>query len=242
MFLKELKNFSRENWWVYVLFILLIIFVIFMDIWNPLEITLIFLANFIANIWIMVMQSNYTANNNKLGSIYHISATLIFLCIGLYWLFALGQSQYLIWQIAYSLAAIKAFSFYNYKKQLSIINEKTFIILNISLFLFFTYHLKIFSIDSVLINLPFITQALGFSLITTWLVSINDSLRYWLNVVWIFLLSSGSFWLTLNSIFWIYPSKDPYLDAIAVWYFILTLTVFIYYIKLLPKYLKNKEC
>lgn len=241
MFIKELKNFSRENWWVYLLFILLIIFVIFMDLWSLLEITLVFLANFIANIGIMVMQSNYTANNNKLWSIYHIWATLIFLLISLYWFYIHDQSQYIIWQLTYSLAAIKAFSFYNFKKDLSIINEKSFIVLNIWLFSFFAYKLGLVNIEIITKNLPFITQALWFSLITTGLVSINDKLRYWLNVVWIFLLCSWSLWLTINSILWIYPSKIESLDAIAVWYFILTLTVFVYYIKLFPKYL-NKTC
>ena len=238
MFIKELKNFSRENWWVYLLFILLIIFVIFMDLWSPLEITLVFLANFIANIWIMVMQSNYTAKNNKLWSIYHIWATLIFLFISLYWFIVHDQSQYIIWQIAYSLAAIKAFSFYNFKKDLNFINEKSFVILNLVLFSFFSYKLELLNIETITNNLPFITQALWFSLITTGLVSIKDKLRYWLNVVWIFLLCSWSLWLTINSVLWIYPSESASLDAIAVWYFILTLTVFVYYIKLLPKYLK----
>ena len=238
MFIKELKNFSRENWWVYLLFILLIIFVIFMDLWSPLEITLVFLANFIANIWIMVMQSNYTAKNNKLWSIYHIWATLIFLFISLYWFIVHDQSQYIIWQIAYSLAAIKAFSFYNFKKDLNFINEKSFVILNLVLFSFFSYKLELLNIENITNNLPFITQALWFSLITTGLVSIKDKLRYWFNVVWIFLLSSWSLWLTINSVLWIYPSESASLDAIAIWYFILTLTVFVYYIKLLPKYLK----
>jgi len=183
MFIEELKKFSRENWWIYLLFILLIIFVIYKDIWNPIEIIVDFFANFIANIWIMVMQSNYTEKNNKIGSMYHIWATSIFVLISLYWYFVNDQSQYIIWQIAYSLAAIKAFNFYNYDRKIKIISEKSFIVLNVVLFSFFSYKIGLFQWESILINLPFITQALWFSLITTWLVSIRDSFRYWLNVV-----------------------------------------------------------
>jgi len=238
MFITELKNFSRENWWVYLLFIILIIVVFYTGLWNPSEIIIVFLANFIANIWIMVMQSNYSKNNNKVGSIYHIAATSIFLAISLYWFIVHNQSQYIIWQIAYSLAAIKAFYFYNFKKNLRIISEKIFIFLNIWLFAFFIYKLGINSIVSAIDNLPFITQAIWFSLITTGLVSLKDNLRYWLNVIGILLLSSGSLWLTVNSYLWVYPYNIASIDAIAIGYFILTLTVFVYYIKLLPKYLK----
>ncbi|MCP4522732.1 MAG: hypothetical protein GY828_00775 [Candidatus Gracilibacteria bacterium] len=218
---------------------ILILVVYITRIGNVVEIIVIFIANFIANIGIMVMQGHYTNKNNKIASFYHIGATTIFLFISLYGYFILGQSQYLIWQITYGLAAVKAFSFYNFNKELSFINEYSFIGLNSLLFLFFIFQLEINTLTSIQINLPFITQALGFSLITTGLVSIKDSIRYWLNILGIFLLSSGSMWLSINSYFGRYPYESASIDAIAIGYFILTLTVFVYYAKLLPKYLKK---
>ncbi len=223
MFLNEFKKFSRENWWIFVLLSIALVTVYITWKWNLVEILILFLLNLIANLFIMVMQSNYTAKNNKIWAIYHLSSTFIFLSIWIYWLIYLGQSQYIIWQVTYSLAAIKAFLYYNFNKDLSFLSEKTFIPLNIILFIVFITYFKFE---------PFhILQAVWFSLITSWLVSIKDDIRYWLNVVWIWALVSWSLW-------WVIISFNSWVvDWIALWFFILTLTVFIYYLKLIKKYI-----
>jgi len=219
----ELKSFLRKNWWISILLIFVLIIVWFTWNWNIFEITLLFLVNFIWNLLIMVMQSNYTDKNNKIWGIYQLSSTLVFLTIWIYWLIYLWQSQYIIWQIAYWLAAIKAFTYYNYKKDFKILSETTFVFLNIFLFIIF---IKYFNYQSYSIF-----QAIWFSFITTWLVSIKDKLRYWLNIIWIFALTSWSLW-------WVIISFNSWsLDWIALWFFILTLTVFIYYLKLIKKYI-----
>ena len=222
-FIKELKNFSKNNWWIFILLIIALSIIFITGKWNLTEITLLFFANFVWNLFIMIMQNNYTLKNNKTWAIYHISSTWIFTCISLYWLFYLGQSQYMIWQIAYLIAAIKAFSYYNFLKNINIFNEKSLIFINaILLFIF----LKFFDFQTYSI-----LQAFGFSLITSGLVSIKDNARYWLNIVWIFFLVSGS-------LLWVIVSFQSWsTDWIALWYFILTLTVFVYYLKLLKKYL-----
>jgi ABC-type multidrug transport system permease subunit len=78
-----------------------------------------------------------------------------------------------------------------------------------------------------------VLQALWFSLITSWLVSIKDKVRYWLNLFWIAALTSGSLWWVIGS----YINSE--LDWIALGYFLLTWTVFIFYLKILPNYLKK---
>ena len=221
----ELKKFSIENWWIYLLLTIALIIVYITGKWNLVEILLLFMANFLWNLAIMVMQANYSNKNNKVWSIYHVLSSVIFILISLYGLLKLWQSQYIIWQIAFTLAAIKAFVFYNYKKDLNILNEYSFIALNLILFISFVIFTDFEYFQ--------ISQAIWFSLITTGLVSIIDKTRYWLNLVWVFLLSFGSGWWVYNSFFiW-------NIDWIALGFFILTLTVFIYYSKLLPKYLKN---
>lgn len=223
MFLKELKTFSSDNWWIFVLLSIALITVYITWNWNIAEILVLFLANFLWNLFIMVMQSNYTAKNNKIWALYHLLSTLFFICIWIYGLVYLKQSQYIIWQIAYTLAAIKAFIFYNYNKDLKFLSEKTFILLNIVLFIIFISNFK-FEFFSIL-------QVIWFSLITSWLVSIKDKVRYWLNVIWIWVLTSWSLlWVILSFNLWS-------LDWIALWFFILTLTVFIYYLKLIKKYI-----
>lgn len=222
-FLNELKKFSKENWWIFILLTIALIIVYITWNWNLIEILLLFLVNFIWNLFIMMMQNNYSNNNNKIWSKYYIAASSIFICIWLYWFIYLWQSQYIVWQIAYIFAWIKTFLYYNYNINLKFLSEKTFIPLNIILFVIFISYFK-YEHYSLL-------QAIWFSLITTWLVSINDKIRYWLNVVWIWALTFWSLW-------WVIISFNSWnLDWVALWFFTLTWTVFIYYLKLLKKYI-----
>lgn len=236
MFLQELKNFSRSNWWVYVLLAIALVIVYITWRWNMLEIFILFLANFLWNLFIMVMQANYTAKNNKIWAIYHVSATSVFTIISIYWLIVLEQSQYIIWQLTYILAALKAFTFYNFNKNIKFINTASVWLINIILFIFFiTFAWKnievawLFNIN-INVELWTILMALWFSFVTSWLVSINDTIRYWLNIVWVLGIVVWSWILLVLS----YMSWN--IDWISLWYFILTSTVLVYYIKLLPKY------
>lgn len=237
MFFKELKNFSRENWWIFPLLIIATIIIWITWKGNILEIIILFFANFIANLFIMVMQWNYTAWNNKLWWIYQLTSTLIFVFISSYWLFVLEQSQYIIWQFCYLLAAIKAFSFYNFSKDFKFINPISLWILNIILLTIFIYFsqttinilwLEIFFTASIWA----IIMALWFSFVTTGLISTNDVFRYWMNVIWVSWIVLGSLILI---IVWYQNWNVSWID---LWYFILTSTVLVYYLKLLPKYIK----
>lgn len=238
MFLKELKNFSRSNWWIYALLIISLFIVYITWKGNMIEIIILFLANFLWNLFIMVMQANYTSKNNKIWAIYHVSATSIFTTISIYWLLVLDQSQYIIWQLTYILAALKAFTFYNFGKNIKFINAASIWIINVLLFILFINfawkNIDVMWLFKITVNAELFTiiMALWFSFVTTWLVSTNDKLRYWFSLIWVVWIVWGSgIGLVLSYINW-------NIDWIALGYLILTLTVFIYYIKLLPKYLK----
>jgi len=238
MFLNELKNFSRSNWWVYALLAISLVIVYVTWKWNMLEIIILFLANFLWNLFIMVMQANYTAKNNKIWAIYHLSATSVFTIISIYWLLVLEQSQYIIWQITYILAALKAFTFYNFNKDIKFINAASVWVINILLFIFFIIfawkNIDVAWLFNININAELfsIIMALWFSFVTTWLVSTNDKLRYWFSLIWVV-------WIVLwSGIGLILSYINGNIDWIALGYLILTLTVFIYYIKLIKNYLK----
>lgn len=238
MFLNELKNFSRSNWWVYALLSIALIIVYITWKWNMLEIIILFLANFLWNLFIMVMQANYTSKNNKIWAIYHVSATITFTFISIYGLIKLNQSQYIIWQISYALAALKAFTYYNFEKDIKFINAATIWWLNIILFIFFISfawkNINVLSLFNININAELfsIIMAIWFSFVTTGLVSINDKLRYWFSLIWVTgIITWSTIWVFLSYL-------NSNIDWVALWYMILTLTVLIYYIKLLPKYLK----
>ncbi len=223
LFLIELKTFLKQNWWVFILLIFALVIIYLTWKWNITEIIILFLANFIWNLFIMVMQANYTAQNNKIWAIYQVTSLSIFLLISLYSFIYLWQYQYILWQIAYTWAAIKAFGFYYLWKNLLWFNEKSFLALNWILFIIFMSHFEFQNFA--------ILQVIWFSLITSWLVSIQDKIRYWLNLIWIGLLTSWSAW-------WVLTSYNLWnIDGVALWFFILTLTVFVYYSKLLKKYI-----
>lgn len=221
--LEELVKFIKKDRWIFILLIIALLIVNITWRWNIYEIIILFLANFLWNLFIMIMQSCYTQWKDKMWAINQLLASLVFTTISLYWLIIIKESQYIIWQIAYLFASIKTFSFFYYKKQINFFTEKTFIILNLILFIIFIlfFHYEYYSI----------IQSIWFCLITTWLVSIIDKNRYWLNIIWIWLLV---FW----SLLWvIYSYYDWNFDWLAFWYFTLTSTVFIYYIKLLKNYI-----
>ena len=224
MLLKELKKFSKENWWVYILFFITLWIVAYTWNWNIIEIFLLFLANFLGNLCIMSMQSNYTEKNNRLWAIFQVAGTVVFLSLWVYWLIFLDQKQYILWQIAYTLSAIKAFSYYNLKKDLRFIN---WLILSIANILFiYIYYSFFYNWD-----FSFLIQAVWFSFSSTWFVLLNDKKRYYTILIWTWLLTIWSLMITYNSyILWA-------TDGIALWYFLLTWTVWVYYIKLLKKYL-----
>lgn len=225
VFIKELKNFSKGNWWVYiVLFICLwIVYITWKG--NITEIILLFIANFLWNLFIMIMQDFYTAWKNKKGAINQLISVSIFTSLSIYGLISSGQYQYIIWQFMYILAAMKTFWFFIFEKDFKLLNENVFLVVNFILFFVF---IRFIPHDNF-----HLLQALGFSMITSWLVSIKDKVRYWLNLFWIAALTAWSLWGVIVS----YISSS--LDWIALWFFLLTWTVFVFYIKILPNYLKK---
>jgi hypothetical protein len=224
LLLKEFKKFSRENWWVYLLFIWALIVVAYTWNWNLVEIILLFIANFFANICVMAMQDSFSEKNPKLWTLYQVLGTIIFLILGVYWLFYLWQSQYILWQIAYILSAVKTYFYFNKNTDLKLINAKLLSFLNIIFFV-------IFYIYFANNNIALLIQAIWFWFSSTWFVVLDDKKRYFTILIWTWLIIIGSLLITYNSfIAW-------NLDWIALGYFILSWTVGIYFIKLLKKYL-----
>ncbi len=222
--LKELKKFSKENWWIYFLFFGALWVVAYTWNWNLVEITLLFIANFFANICVMAMQDSFSDKNPKLWTLYQILWTWIFLILGIYGLLYLWQSQYILWQIAYILSALKTFFYFNKKIDLKIINAKLLILLNI-------IFLIIFYIYFANNDIALLIQAIWFWFSSTWFVILDDKKRYFTILIGTWLIIIGSLLLTYNSF------EAWSLDWIALWYFILSWTVWIYFIKLFKKYL-----
>lgn len=233
MLLKELKKFSYENYWIFIVFLLIIAFISYTNTGNIWEITALFFLNFLWNVFVMIMQYNYTHDQHKIGSLFHVLLTVVFTWLSLYWWVFNNEIQYLLWQLMYILAATKAFIFYNFHKNIKILNAGSFIFLNLVIFILFIHYFEFFNNKTLWEWYYAVLQWLGFAWVTTWLVSLNDSFRYYMSYIWAFLITVWS-GISVYSSF-----QNQNVDWVALWFFLLTLIVVIYYTKLLPKYIKK---
>lgn len=223
-FLKEYISFSRQNWWVYILLFFALFFVMLTGKGSSIEVFILFVLNLFGNICIMMMQNSYSEKSFSTGSLFLLFANVIFTGISLYGFFVNGEKQYLLYQISFNLSGIKTFLYYNYSYDIKFLNAYTLGIFNVLLFVFILFFL----------NLPFYGnfQSLGFAAVTLGLVVIDDIWRYFLNVFGIIFIVLWSF----LGLYWNYISGN--ILGITVSYSLLTTTVFIFYLKLLPQYLK----
>ncbi|MCD5380553.1 hypothetical protein LR004_01375 [Candidatus Gracilibacteria bacterium] len=223
MFLKELQRFSKSNWWVYIMLVIILGIVYYTGNGNLVEIILLFIANFLANLFVMIAISNYSRQMNKIGSLYHVASTSFFTFIGAYGAVFNGEYQYLLFQVTFILAATKAITTYTFQKNAKLINEKSVGFLNVILLGFFVYY---FSPE-----IPGLLQGLGFAIVTTGLVSIKDSFRFFMNLI-------GSVFIVIGSLIVVISSfNQGNLDGIALGFLLLTGTAIIYFLKLLPSYI-----
>lgn len=230
---QEIQIFSRENWWIFPIFIFAMSLIYYTQTWSLWEIAVLFFLNFLWNVFVMIMQKNYTHDEFQIGSIFHVLLTIIFWSLSVYWLINNGESQYLLWQVMYVLAAAKAFIFYNFHKDIRIFTGKTFLIINIILFILFLYFFEFFNNNTISAQYYAVIQGLWFALVTSGLVSLHDTFRYYMSYIWASFITIWSLLAVISSyIAWS-------VDWVALWYFLLTLVVVIYYTKLLPKYLKK---
>lgn len=221
----ELSKFSRENWWLYILLCITLVVVWITGKGNIPELLLLFLANFVANLFIMAAMNSYSNKENSLWVSYHVMATTIFMLLGVYGMVYFGQYQYILWQFSYGIAAIKAFTYYKYNKNISVFNEYTMIVFNIVLLSVFLTQFD-FQLTGLL-------QALWFSCVTIGLVSLNDKIRFWMSYI-------GMFWIVGGSAYGTYLSyMASNVDGIALGYLLLWLTTFVYFNKLLRKYIPS---
>lgn len=230
---QELNIFSKENWWIFPIFIIAISFIYYTQTGSIFEISILFLLNFLWNVFVMIMQKKYTHDENKIWSLFHVLLTVIFSWLAIYWLLINWESQYLLWQAMYILAAVKAFIFYNYHKNIKLLRGRIFFFINIFLLILFIHYFEFFNNSTLTQQYHALVQWIWFALVTTWLVSINDKFRYYMSYVWASFITLGSLISVINSY------QLGWVNWVALWYFLLTLVVVIYYSKLLPKYIKK---
>lgn len=108
LFLKELNKFSRENWWVYIVFLICIIFIYSTDSWNILEVLFITTIHFSWDILMMMMWDYYSRKENKKWSMCQIWTIFIFTFIWAYAWIVNQKWQFLSPQISFIYVWLKA--------------------------------------------------------------------------------------------------------------------------------------
>ena len=219
----QFQVFSRENWWIYAILWLTISVVIYSGKWNFIEILILFFINLLWAMCNMLMMSSY--NNKKFaeGSIFIVSANILYTFLSLYAWFENGDIQYLLWQTSFLLTGFKAYMLYSFNRDLGYINFLSIFLLNSCVLYTLVFY--------IWITFPVFIQCIWIFLITLWLSLVHDTQRYFVILMWNLWVVSGTLFLFIeNYLFWS-------ILGVTVAYMLLWLSTFVYYLKLLPAYI-----
>ncbi len=222
-FFQEIKKFSVENGRIYIIFFICIFIIWYTNTGNIFEITIVFFLHFLGDIFMMMMWDYYAQNDKKKWGIYQILSMATFTIISIYAFIFNGKLNYLISQIVFWMSSLKAY-FDIKKSNQKIFNYKTIFWLGILIIWGYMYFDIIHGFWAYL-------QIIWFILFAAFL-SINDEkIKYFWSLVAIFFIFVSSGIETYNS-FLIADIK-----GIDISFFLLPLTVFIFYFKNIKKYL-----
>jgi len=215
----EIKKFSKENWWIYLIFIICLFLIYITNSWNLLEVSLVFGFHFLWDVFVMMMWDYYTKNDQKNALKSQIWSFTIFSLIWIYTWFFAWKWSYLIPQLLFFWPILKW-----YFPKLKWIDYKFMII--IWIFVFILY----FSLN-LINNLWVFIQILWFVIFPIALILNWEKIRYFLSLTWIIFIFVGSASFLYN---W-------FLEKNIIWtdlsYTLLPLTVVVFYLKNFKKYL-----
>ena len=224
IFLNEIKKFSKQNWWVYLFFFMCLIIIWYTEKWNILEVFLVFLAHFLWDLLMMMMWDYYSKKEFKNWAISQAIWNLIFWSIWIYAIFKSSEWQYFLPTIAFLMWAVKTYFLQVKWKNIKFLNVQSVILVNLVIFWVYLYFWLFKEFYSYI-------QFLGFATWSTGLIIQENKKRYLFYVL-------GTFLIALGSLIWIYFN---YLNWNILWtsisYFLLPLTVVIFYLKNIKKYL-----
>lgn len=223
-FLKEIKIFSQDNWWIYIIFIICISIIWYTNTGNIFEISIVFLLHFLWDICMMMMWNYYSNNEKKKWSISQILSFVIFTTIWIYAFIFNGKINYLISQIMFWFTSIKVYlediKWITYK----IFNYKTSIIIwLLTLWLYYYFHL-VSTFGQFLQIVWFISFSIA-------LILNNEKYKYFWSLLSIFIIMFASGVETYSSFL------QSNIVGVDISFTLLPLTVFVFYLKNLKKYL-----
>jgi len=229
----EIKRFCKENWRVFVLFLICLVIIYLTHSWDLVEIVLVFVAHFSADLAIMLMWdyfSLYQKTWDKKYEKYALVAQLVsFIIFGLIWLYAWifwWKWAYFVPQVLFIWPLLKQFWKIYSIKLLEKIWYKIILVVGILTIFWYFYFWLIH-------NVWWLIQVLGFVIFPLWLSLNNAKLRYFVSTIWIGLIFIGSLY---QLILWILLKDVSWVD---VSYTLLPFVVFVFYLKNIKVFLNK---
>lgn len=225
-FFDEVKKFTIANWWVYIIYLIMLYAILLHDKNYLLSVTIITSIHFIADIFIMMMFSAYSRNDFRWGTYFQIFSLILFLSLKIYTGLIGDGWHYLAADPIYVLAAIKNYRIDVKNKDLELVTLKTTSILSMATVLIILLPLKIFFHVHIFNNVAQMIQSFGIFLFAIALSTTgNEKLRYKLSIIALSAMVGGSIWETVNSF------NSGKMVGLAISYMLLPLTVLVFYLK-----------
>lgn len=224
-FTGEVRTFSRINWWVYLIYLLLLVVIFLVRGQNVLTVFVVTSLHFVADIFIMMMLGAYAQQEYRQGTYYQITSMLIFLSLKIYTGLSGGDWHYLLADPIYILAAMKHYQVDIKHSDIRVVNTVSMSLLSLVLVTVITVSLGYFNIP-VLESLPKCIQAAGIFLFAIGLATIGkERLRYQISLFALTCMVVGSGWELIMEL------ERGQVEGLTVSYLLLPLTVLVFYIK-----------
>jgi hypothetical protein len=235
-FVKEVKAFSRANWWVYIIYFVLLGIILLVEKEKLLSVFIITSLHFVADIFIMMMFSAYAHAANKQGTYYQVMSMLIFMSLKIYTGIVDQSWHYLAADPIYILAAVKNYRIDIKKSDWKIVNYKTMTILSLIIIFGILLPVRVFTDTNLLHSASQWVQTMGIFLFAIALSTTgNEHLRSELAIIALIGMVGGSAWETANLLF------KGQIVGLALSYFLLPLTVLVYYVRNWSKQMHPKK-
>lgn len=225
IFWEEVKIFSKNNWWIYIIFTFCLAIIYKTNTWNLLEISLVFGFHFLWDLFVMIMVYYFSIRDNKNWLIFQILNFFIFFSLALYSSLTSWKFHYLLYQFAFILPSIKGYFELFRNNKLRFLDWKFSVFVNI-LIILLSYYIWLLNSFSIII------QIVWFSIFSIALILDSRKYKYIISVIWIFSMTIWSGLQVYNSFL---LSDIKWIDLS---YTLLPLTVLVFHIKSYKKFMR----
>lgn len=220
---QELKNFSKQNFWVYIMLIIYLFIIWATEKWSILEVFIVFIVHFIWDLCLMMMWSYYAKKNFTYWAISQVLWASVFFLIWIYAIFKSWEWQYFLPNIAFIMWSVKTYYLQVKSKDIKFLNIYSVLIVNFIILLIYLYFWLFTSLYSFI-------QFIGFCLWSSALILQDSKKRYTYYIIATMIIAIWSFiWIIQNYQIWniVWTSVSN---------FLLPLTVVIFFLRNFKKY------